>query len=224
MRQYAMRVLVAISLLVVPAITVRAATGFDHAPRVVGLARDGETTLEFVGKVDQNGGSFTFIGYLTRVKGLDEASLFAGGDSTARTEKTARFTISGETTLTSRSIVGKVFVVDSTGRLDIFFDETPSGSVDFTDPGSFSQGDLIASFNTNFQNSISVTAPNEGISKGWGVLAQTRAEHFRLDGRRIQFGQTGQRQRVFAAGKGSKAAEDPIISEIFITGNTVSLE
>ncbi len=180
--------------------------------------------MEFIGRVDQNGGNFTFIGYLTRVKGLDEASLFAGGDPTARTEKTARFTLYAETTLTSRSKVENVFAVDSTGRLDIFFDETPSGSADFTDPGSFSQGDLIASFSIRFQNSISVIAENQGISKGWGVLAQTKAGHFRLDGRRLQFGHVGQRQRVFAAGQGTLLNPGTPVSVIFITGNMVGLE
>ncbi len=180
--------------------------------------------MEFIGRVNQNGGTFTFIGYLTRVKGLDEASLFADGDPTARTEKTARFTFYAEMTMTSRSKVENVFAVDSTGRVDIFFDETPSGSVDFTDPGSFSQGDLIASFSIRFQNSISVIEPAHGISKGWGVLTQIEAGHFRLDGRRVQFGHTGQRQRALTAGQGTLLNPATPISVIFITGNTVGLE
>ncbi len=227
MRRYAICVSVAISLLAVHAITARAAIGFEHAARVVGLGRDGETAMEFIGRVDQNGENFTFIGYLTRVKGLDEVSLFADGDPAARTEKTARFTFSAQTTLTSRSKVQNVFAVDSTGKLDIFFDETPSGSADFTDPTSFSQGDLVASFSIRFQNSISVIAPAQGVSKGWGVLTQIEAGHFRLDGRRVQFGHTGQRQRALTAGQGTlQNPPNPAtpISVIFITGNTVGLE
>lgn len=223
MRGFVMGVSVAISLLAVPAIMARAATGFEHAARVVGLGRDGETAMEFIGRVDQNGGNFTFIGYLTRVKGLDEASLFAGGEPTARTEKTAHLTLSAETTLTSRSTVdSNIFAVDSIGKVDIYFNETPSA--DFGIPGSFSQGDLIASFSIRFQNSISVIAPNQGISKGWGVLTQTKAGHFRLDGRRLQFGHTGQRQRVFAAGQGTLLDAGTPVSVILITGNMVGLE
>jgi len=222
MRHYSRRILLILTLTVMPAILARLVVGAEHGVSVVGLGRDGETILEFIGRIDQNGANFTFIGYLTRVRALNEASLFASGDPTARTEKTAHFTIKGETTLTSRSTLNNVFTVDSKGKLDIFFNETPSA--DFTNPGSFSAGDLIASFSISFQNAINAIAPAQGVSTGWGVLAQTRAGQFRLDGRRLQFGRKDQRERVSATGQGTLLDPAIPISVIFITGNMVGLD
>jgi hypothetical protein len=178
--------------------------------------------MEFIGRVDQAGVDFTFIGYLTRVRGLDETSLFAGGEPVARTEKTARFTVRAETALTSRSTIDNTFAVDSKGKLNVFFNETPVA--DFADPDSFSGGELIATFDIAFQNAINVIAPAQGVSTGWGVLEQTKAGEFRLGGRRFQFGHKEQRERILATGQGKLLDAGVPISVVFMTGNMLALD
>ncbi len=222
MRRYCIRALLAVSIIFTAAITAPPATGAEGDAAVVAVGRNGQTLLEFIGRVHQNGSDFTFIGYLTRVRGLDEASLFAGGDATARSEKTAHFTIKAETTLTSRSSDDNLFAVDSKGKLNVFFNETPSS--DFSNPGSFSTGDLIATFNITLQNAINVIAPTQGVSTSWGVLEQTKAGQFRLSGKRFQFGHKEQRERIFATGQGALLDAGIPISVVFISGNTVGLE
>lgn len=213
------RVLLAVSLILSAAVTVP----LDARARGnVAAGRDGQTLTEFVGKINQNGPDFTLIGYLTRIKGLDEASLFAGGDAAARSEKLARFPVKAETTLTSRNTVDNLFNVDAKGKLNVFFDETPSS--DFSIPGSFSAGTLIATFNITVQNVINVIAPAQGVYTTWGVLEQTSAKQFRLGGKRFRFGHKNQSVRIVATGQGTLLDADIPISVHSIIGNTISLE
>ena len=61
------------------------------APTPVAVGKGGQTAYEFVGQVDQQGGSFTYYGYVTYVRGLEDPELFTipGVD---QSEATARFT------------------------------------------------------------------------------------------------------------------------------------
>lgn len=222
MRGFGIHILLAGFIVLTAVMQAPPATGSEGRAEVVAAGRDGQTLMEFVGRVDQNGLNFTFIGYLTRIKGLDEAALFAGGSAAARDEKTAHFTILAETTLTSRSVVDKLFAVDSKGTLEIFFNETPAS--DFRDPGSFSTGEVIASFDASVQNTINVIALAQGVATTWGLLKQTKAGAFRLGGTRFQFGQKNQRERISASGQGTLRDAAVPISVVFISGNTVGLE
>jgi hypothetical protein len=219
MRHYCIRVLLAVALVLTAIIP---ATPAAQSEQEVAAGRNGQTLMDFIGRVSQNGANFTFIGYLTRVRGLDEAALFAGGDASARSEQTARFTIKAETTSTSRSVVDNLFAVDSKGTLNVFLNQTPGA--DFDDPGSFSTGELIASFEITVQNVISVIAPAQGVSTTWGVLEQTKAEHFRLNGKRFKFGKNNQRERIFGTGQGTLLDAGVPVSVVFISGNTVGLD
>lgn len=189
----------------------------DNGVRI-GAVEHGETALEFVGRIDQNGADFSFIGYVTRLKGLNEAALFAGGNAGARDETSALFTVVAETKMTSRSVLNNnVFAIDSTGKVRIFFQEVPVA--DFNNPPSFSSGKEIATFDLRYQSTINVLAPNQGLATGWGDLTQNSARRFSLGEKPFFFGQPRQKLRLSASGQGTLLNPQTPISVIFLTGN-----
>jgi hypothetical protein len=82
-----------------------------RSPLEVGSALAGQNAVEYVGRVDQNGGNFVSYGYLTHISGLTSTLLFS--DILTTTEATARFTYYATATLTSHYVIANVAVVGS---------------------------------------------------------------------------------------------------------------
>src|SRR5207249_6364379 len=111
----------------------------------LGDDRQSKTTMEFVGRAEQTGGSIAMFGYVTRLAGLDDATLFATSNPLARNEQTAHITFSGTTSVTQNFMVlplpavPSLFDVNSSGTLTYFFVAAPSGRT-FGTPSSFANG------------------------------------------------------------------------------------
>jgi hypothetical protein len=164
----------------------------------VGIAPPNENAMELVFRVAQVGGEFTTYGYVTEIAGLARAALFTS--ARRRDDRTARFTVHSLTTMRSRSIVEGVHALHVTGPLDIYV--RPDGGAAFARPNSFRQGELIASYDGEFQSVVSVTSPRRGIEALTGALRQSRAERFTFLGESRILGRRGLGLRVDATGTG----------------------
>jgi hypothetical protein len=173
---------------------------------VVGMPRHGESALEFLGRSDQEGPSVTHYGYLTRLFGLADDTLFS--DPTTRTEATARFTFFATTALTARHELGNIIITAAPGTLTICFNDTPGS--DFSQPASFATGQPIATFSVQYHNILNVQGLNEGISSALADLVQQSASSFSLNGRRHHLGHQGLHLRVRATGQGTRTQVDPV--------------
>lgn len=166
----------------------------------IGIAPAGRNSMEFVGIVDQNGPQFSYYGYLTYIAGITQTLLFR--DPISHTEATARFTFSGTSTLTGRSVVENLFNLNAAGTVTFYYDETQGA--DFDDPSSFARGTAIATATTRFHNVLIVTAPNTGIANGEAELTQTVTTPFVVGGQSYQFGRNGLQQRFTYNGIGKR--------------------
>jgi hypothetical protein len=176
------------------------------AAPVVGVPAAGRTGFEFVSRVDQVGGHFTSYGYLTYIYGLNDSALFT--DPINRNESTARFTFYSSITLTARSVISSVFVLDSIGTTTFYFDENPYGGTSFGNPSSFQTGAPIATFSGRYQDILNVQGPNVGIANGMGELTQLTAQPFVLLGQTYRLGQGGLAENLWFTGEGTRT--DPI--------------
>lgn len=189
------------------------------APTTVAVGKAGQTAFEFVGQVDQQGGSFTYYGFVTYVRGLEDPQLFTipGVD---QSEATARFTFYASTQMVRRAIIQNVFAVTSVGSFTVYLG---SGGASFGNPSSFASGQGVATTALRLQNIITVqgTGPAPGpprpagpggpgptgdlpqaISIGTGGAEQGSASTFTLGGKQYRFGRKGLDLRIFMTGSG----------------------
>lgn len=164
----------------------------------IGIAPVNENALEFVFRVDQIGPRFTTYGYLTEIASLPRSSLFSSAGR--RDDRTARFTVYSVVTMQSRSIVEGVHALHVTGPMDIYLKRNAGGA--FGDPSSFRDGELIASYEGDFQSVVSVTSPRKGIEALTGALKQTRVRRFTFLGGPKTLGRKGLGLRFEATGTG----------------------
>jgi hypothetical protein len=209
-------------LLAVPLLTAAAfaagRTASPAAPIEVGSALGGQNAVEYVGRVDQDGGNFTSYGYLTRISGLTDTLLFSGTFPFVN-ETNARFTFYTTATLTSRYVISSVFVIDSIGTTVYYYN--PSGGAHFGDPTSFGMGQPIVTATVRSQNILNVQAPNLGVSTNVGEFTQTGVDSFVLDGQTYQIGQVGLMERIFSTGEGTRT--NAVIPQSFtvLSGNAI---
>ena len=109
----------ALTVFVISSQTAAAATATE-----VGSAVGGVNAVEFVGRVDQDGGNFVSYGYLTHIIGLADTQLFSGTFPLVN-EANARFTFYTTATLTSHYVISSVFVIDAVGTTVYYFNDTP---------------------------------------------------------------------------------------------------
>lgn len=164
----------------------------------IGIAPVNENALELVFRVDQVGERFTTYGYLTEIASLPRSALFSSASS--RDDRTALFTVYSVTTMQSRSIVEGVHALHVAGPMDIYLRRNAGAA--FRDPNSFREGELIASYDGEFQSIVSVTSPRKGIETLAGALKQTRAPRFTFLGGTRVLGRRGLGLRVEATGAG----------------------
>lgn len=186
------------------------------APQV-GVAPFGRNAFEYVGRIDQDGESFTSYGYLTYLDGMSPTDLYT--QPLTPTETTARFTFSATATMSSRAVISNVFSLDADGELTIYFQE--SGGASFTDPASFAQGTPVAVNSVRFHNVLTVIGPNTGLANGIGELTQNTAGQFTLGATTYQFGQGGMQQRSSFNGFGIRS--EPLIprAAIVVAGDSM---
>ncbi len=189
-------------------------TTLAAAPQVVGVAPAGQNSLEFVGKIDQAALSFNGYGYLTAISGIPDALMFT--DLINHSEATARFTFVSTATMTARSVVDTIFVLNATGTTTIYYHEKPQAS--FKDPKSFASGVPIATATERWQNIINVQAPDTGIATGIAEYTQTTANPFTLSGQDYVLGQPKQFLRFTYTGEGKRTDKVAPNSTIIIAG------
>lgn len=167
----------------------------------VGITTDGGNALEFVGKIDQRGGDFTIYGYVTRIAGLEPPDLFSDADPANWNETTARFTLFGAATLTTRSVVdNRLFVITAEGTVRFYFN--PAAGASFDAPESFFSGTEVSEAQIAIRNVLGTVAPDTGVTDGGGGLTLTTVTPFDLDGRSYQFGTPNGTYRVAFSGVG----------------------
>lgn len=185
----------------------------------IGLPAAGQTAFELVGKISQQGVAFSFYGYLTRIAGLDDALLYTENVPLARSEASARFTISGTSTVVNRSVIDNLFVLDADGSFDIYFNE--GGGASFDSPDGFSKGVKIASMTSRAQDVVNVQAPDKGIATGSADLSQSKAGSFDVNGQRYRFGRTGLLQKLTFTGEATRSDKVPPASTADVAGFVV---
>jgi hypothetical protein len=190
--------------------------------------RPGVTSLEFVGRAEQNGTSITIFGYVTHLRGVDDAALFA---SAARNETTARITFSAATTISQTFTVlpppnqPSLFDSDSTGTLTFFFTDAPGGR-SFDTPASFATGTAVATNSLRFQDVVAALVgvdPTRGVVDSHGELCQQSAVAFRLNGEVQRIGRPGLLQDVSTHGWTTRTSPSPPQSFTHFGGRTAPL-
>jgi hypothetical protein len=176
-----------------------AAAAAQARTRAVAAPGTGEIAFEVFGSILQAGTALTGYGFLTRVAGVPEASLFAGPN---RSEATARLTFFATATVSERFVRPTLFSVAALGRLSVFLH--PNGGGTFDTAQSFAGGTRIATYTGRFVNRLTLIATNQAINAMRGELDQTQAAAFTLAGRRRRFGRSGVRLRLTATGPGTR--------------------
>ncbi len=197
---------------------VEARPSLAQAPQQVGVAAPGQSSLEMVGKIDQDAASFNGYGYLTYVDGIPDAVLFT--DSVNRNEATARFTWVSTASLSSRSVLDTLFVLGATGTTTVYFNDTPKAN--FKDPKSFGTGIAIAVASERWQNVINVQSPDTGIATGVGIYTQTSANPFKLADKDYVLGKPNLVLRFWYTGEGKRTDKLLPRSSIVIAGNATA--
>jgi hypothetical protein len=187
------------------------------AAQEVGVAPNGANALELIGKIDQNGAAFNSYGYLTYISGIPDDQMFS--DPTNHSEATAHFTFSSTATLTGRSVLETIFVLNAAGSTTIYYNETPKG--DFNDPTTCAGGTAIAVSSERFQNVINVQAPDTAIDTTISQFTETSATPFTLNGSDYQLGHVNLMLRLTYTGEGKRADKVLPKSTIIFAGNGV---
>ena len=170
--------------------------------------------LEFAGKLIQEGGRLTGIAYVTALRGVDPALLFEGPG--APSEGTALLTLHTIATLTSIARVNGVFVARASGTVRLYVRDAPGA--DFVDPASFRVGTLVSTDEAEFQNTLTLTDPNEGLAHIVGTLRRSRASTFTLGGDHHRIGAKGRESRLTAVGKGVRTEASTPLSTFDLGG------
>ena len=189
--------------------------------------RQGRSSLEFVGRAEQNGLTIDIFGYVTHIADVDDAALFASSTA-ARNETTARVSFSATTTITQNFMilplpsVPSLFDVDSAGFLKFWFNETPSGRT-FDNPASFGTGTEVARHKLRLQDVVAALVgvdPSRGVVDGNGELCQQSVSPFRLAGETQRLGRRGLVQNVFTHGWTVRTSPNPPQSFTHVGGHT----
>jgi hypothetical protein len=192
--------------------TIRAAAATE-----VAVAPNGANAIELIGKIDQKATAFNGYGYLTYISGIPDDQMFS--DPANRSEATAHFTFASTATLSARSVVETIFMLNATGSTTIYYSQTPKG--DFSDPTTFAAGTAIAVSSERFQNIINVQAPDTAIDTTISQFTETSATPFTLNGTDYQFGHVNLVIRLSYTGEGKRTDKILPNSTILIAGNGV---
>ncbi len=204
-------------LLVLTALVAISQPAAAAGPVEVGAAIGGVNAVEFVGRVEENGPTFVSYGYLTHISGLTDTLLFS--TTSPLSEYTAHFTFYTSATLTARSVISGVFILDSAGTTVYYYHST--AGADFGNPASFDSGIPIVTATIRSQNINNVQAPNVGVDANFAEFTQTGVSPFTLSGISYQLGSVGILKRLFYTGENTRT--DPVTPKSFtvMAGNAV---
>ena len=197
--------------------TARTQAQYEATGTQVGLGDAGANAFEFVGVIQQVGLDFTLAGYVTNLAGIDNSLLFGSAGRLDHTEDTARLAITGTATVTARSILQNLFVLNVEGPVQFSLIE-PGAS--FEQPASFS-GDTVATCAVAIQNVINVQAPQAGIANGSGALQLESTDPFTLAGQEVVIGEPGLRYRITLTGQGQLSNPETPEATILVAGNGI---
>ena len=133
----------------------------------VGSGPVGDRGFSATGRALYQPGGITMFGYLTQINVLDP-SLLANG--TPVTEQNALFTYSGEIADPALQNRGDVTMFSGDGVFRVYFQEQPARS--WSDPASFSAGQVVAEFAMTLRDSMQRQAPDIGVVVGDDALAR----------------------------------------------------
>jgi hypothetical protein len=179
----------------------------------VAQGRAGETVAEFRGRITQSGPSgetFTSNGFLIAVAGLSGDDLFTGPPAVG----TALFTAHATGELTARVLDQSVHSLDIVGEMTVRRRSGPGA--DWSDPGSFTTGEVLARYALTLQDVLAVFAPAHGLPTLTGEMRQTDAGRL---GHRRTFGARGTLLRMFATGLGTLVDPVTLNADLEIAGN-----
>ena len=174
----------------------------------------GEILFEFVGKLTQDGAQFAGFGYLTRLIGVGPGGLFS--DPAQASEATAHFTFASRATLTGRSHLHNLEVLDADGELVIHHRATPGAS--FDDPASFSTGRRVAAYAVHYESVVTAQTADEGSEQLRARLSQQEVVPFWAEGRRHRLGAVGDRLAVDANGWSQRTSAIGPQSQAWVAG------
>lgn len=180
----------------------------------VARGRPGESVVEFRGRITQSGPTgqtFTSNGFLTAVAGLTLADLFSGSPPAVGT---ALFTAHATGKLTARVLDQSVHALDIVGRMSVYHRSAPGA--DWSNPGSFTAGQLVARYALTLQDVLAVFAPGKGLPTLTGQMRQTFAGRMARGG---SFGAAGTSLRMLATGLGTLVDPVTLNAELEIAGN-----
>jgi hypothetical protein len=178
----------------------------DPSAVPVAVGRAGQTAWQFIGTINQRGVDFTMSGYLTSVSGLTDAQLFSNPDD--RSAETARFKVTATGKMTGRNAIPPLFVLNSVATTSVGFGSGPAAA-------------SVATFNSELQTVIDVTAPQKGQFTASGDYVRTGAENFVIDGVRYRFGEANRAVHVTMSGDGTLADPTGPVATIIVAGRAV---
>ncbi|MFN8527716.1 MAG: hypothetical protein U0670_03790 [Anaerolineae bacterium] len=156
-------------------------------------------------------------GYITYIAGIPEDQMFT--DPSNHTESTARFTWASTATMTARSVVDNIFMLNAAGSTTFYYNETPAG--DFSNPASFTSGTAIAVSSERWQNVVNVQSPDTAIAVGGSQFTEISNTPFMLNGVEYQIGHTNLLLRFAYTGEGHRSDRILPSSNFVIAGNAV---
>jgi hypothetical protein len=171
------------------------------AARQLGRPHESRDGIEVIGTIVQDGLSLVGFGWLTHVSGLADRNLFT--DPANPSERTARLRWHARVTVRARNILPDLFAASGSGQLRIFYDR--NGGAEPERPETFANGRLIARYSGRFENILTVTGPDQGVTEVTAELRQQEANSFQLGGGRHQLGRRRLLQRLSATGPGRRS-------------------
>jgi hypothetical protein len=164
-------------------------------PAEVGAGPPGDRAFAIVGRTVYQPDGVQLYGYLNAVIGLDPALLFVDAAPAAGS---ARFTFSAEIPGAQTSVRADLTTIAGEGTLRIFLDDGAGAAWD--EPDSFADGQAVAEFALQLQDSVQRQAPSVGVMVGEERLTQLTAGEFSMDGANYRFGSDGIEGRLRLVG------------------------
>lgn len=163
----------------------------EGAPLEVASGPLSERAMLLAGRTVQTPEQLQLVGYLGGASGLTGQDLFA--DDTDQVGS-ARFTFSAEVTLQPATNRADTTSYAGEGTLRIFL--ATDGGAAWSDPTSFSAGELLAEYDLSLRETLQRQAAHVGVLVGDGVLTQSTANTFTLGDTPYRFGTEGLVQRL----------------------------
>ena len=163
----------------------------ESAPLEVASGPLSERTMSLLGRSVQTPETLQLFGYVGGASGLAPQDLFAadGGEVEA-----ARFTFRADVTLEPATNRADTSSYAGEGTLRVYL--AVDGGASWSDPDSFTAGELLAEYDLALRETLQRQALQVGVLVGDGVLSQSTANSFTLGESTYRFGTEGLVQRL----------------------------